>query len=363
MKIVVLPYRDAYFWNEYGTAVRDLQIIELLSRNHDVTVINRPVSIYERLLTKPLKSSKVNRLEKRIQFVDSTSFDLFSPLKKRRWTRTCYSNIVKRLTLEFDQLKEPYIFLDFSPFAKIELDSVYAIYWYDLIDNFTKHNRFTVKEKSLVSLKYQELSIGADVVTGVSESAISEIEHRKKYVLPNGVYVDCEEIQPKSKSANTEFDFAFVGFITDKLDVAFLNELAQNFKVAIFGQFFDNSIQRKLSSNIYIGGKFSYENIGRIMSRFSVGLLPYKADKTHDESPLKLYEYFKYGKPCLASLDYEVSSVYYFNYNKHDCNELKNAIKKYLAVSGKDIVKNEIENSWVLENRISDFLISRLNVK
>lgn len=33
MRIIVVPYRDAYFHNSYGPAVRDLQIIEVLSKN------------------------------------------------------------------------------------------------------------------------------------------------------------------------------------------------------------------------------------------------------------------------------------------------------------------------------------------
>lgn len=49
MKFIIIGYRDAYFWNEYGTSVRDLQIAEILSRKYHVTFINRPVSIYERL--------------------------------------------------------------------------------------------------------------------------------------------------------------------------------------------------------------------------------------------------------------------------------------------------------------------------
>ncbi len=52
MRFIIVGYRDAYFWNEFGTSVRDLQIAEILSRENEVIFINRPVSIYERLLNK-----------------------------------------------------------------------------------------------------------------------------------------------------------------------------------------------------------------------------------------------------------------------------------------------------------------------
>lgn len=366
MKIIVLPYRDAYFWNEYGTAVRDLQIIALLAKSHDVTVINRPVSVYERLLNKPKKNSTYDLEGVDISFVDSTSFDLLSPLKGRRWTRTCYAKLVKSVMEKMDKEEEPYILLDFTPFAKVEIKAEYVIYWYDLIDNFTKHNRFSKEERSLVHEKYSEVSLNASFITGVSAMAISEIDHMDKYVIPNGVYVESVVSGAQDLlhlNQNYEFDFAFVGFITDKLDLEFVNKLADKYKVAIFGQFFDSGVKSRLNKNIFLGGKFKYSDISTIMDRFSVGLLPYRENLTHDESPLKLYEYFKHGKPCLASLDYEVASKYYLNYNSCDEVQLKDIISRFFEISGSDTVKKEIDSSWFLENRISEFLRDKVNVR
>lgn len=80
MKFIILGYRDAYFWNQYGTSVRDLQIAEIIAREHKVIFINRPVSLYERLLSKKAEFSKIPHPN--ITFVDTTSYNLLGPLKK-----------------------------------------------------------------------------------------------------------------------------------------------------------------------------------------------------------------------------------------------------------------------------------------
>lgn len=54
-KFIIIPYRDQYFVNKFGWTVRDLMIIHALNaseRVESIIVVNRPVSIYERLISK-----------------------------------------------------------------------------------------------------------------------------------------------------------------------------------------------------------------------------------------------------------------------------------------------------------------------
>ncbi|HHG3265197.1 TPA: hypothetical protein ACPVX8_002914 [Vibrio parahaemolyticus] len=356
MDIVVLPYRDAYFWNEFGTSVRDLQIIEILSRSHQVTVINRPVSIYERFLNKRKNQSTYKKLDN-IEFIDETSFDVFGPIKGREWTVSCYDNILEQQLIKVDSKGKPFIFLDFSPFAlpnKIErFDNL--IYWYDLIDNFTIHNRFSEQEKRLVSEKYKFVSANADYVTAVSEKAITCIKSKNKSVLNNGVY-DGEIVDSMTPNSDFSFDFGFVGFITDKLDVDFINHLAEKYKVGVWGKVFDKETERKLSPKVYIGGAFKYSDLSNIISKFRVGLIPYLKDRLHDESPLKMYEYFKYLKPCVASINFEINSDYYYNYNDFTLDNMEDMLSEAIEKSGDISIRKEIKEDWYLSVKVKNTL-------
>lgn len=149
MKFIIIGYRDAYFWNEYGTSVRDLQIAEILSRKYHVTFINRPVSIYERLKNKKKAKSEYKAYSNRITFIDHTSYDLIGPLFGRIWTKYCYKKILNRISSLFT---DDSIIIDFTPIAELEFKNNKRItYWYDLIDNFSIHNRFSEKEKKSCS--------------------------------------------------------------------------------------------------------------------------------------------------------------------------------------------------------------------
>ena len=139
MKFIIVGYRDSYFWNDFGTSVRDLQIAEILSRNYEVIFINRPVSIYERILHKKKCNAVYKKYSERIKFIDTTSYDPFGPLKGRLWTEKCYQNIFDKVLKNHLQNRDgkKIIVIDFTPLAKLNYkkdENVY--YWYDLIDNF-----------------------------------------------------------------------------------------------------------------------------------------------------------------------------------------------------------------------------------
>lgn len=90
------------------------------------------------------------------------------------------------------------------------------------------------------------------------------------------------------------------------------------------------------------------------MKTFQVGLIPYLESRSHDGSPLKLYEYLHYGKPVLTSIDYEITGSAIVNYNKRNLDEtllyltsiLKNPTSKQEIISmlrREDYLENKIE--------------------
>lgn len=354
--ILFIPYRDLYFWSRYGSAVRDLQFLEVLSDSeyvNSVTVLNRPVSLYERVLNK--KKRIFNYVN--VDIIDVTSFDLFGPLKKRSWTVDCYSDQINSFVTQYCQHgKNTLLVIDFTPFATFPLvQSNKVIYWYDMIDNFTKHNCFSDNEKMLVDKKYQYVAENYQFLTAVSSAAANDIikYHNLPYdVLPNGVF-NSKFAENGGGNNSMEYDFGFVGFVTDKFDVDFVCSLAEKYSVVVYGEVYDKRISNKLSAHgVYVKGRFTYNELPNLISSFKIGLLPYLLEKSHDGSPLKLYEYFKNNTPCITSIDYEYSSKYIVNYKT--TKNLKSDIEVLMSFNGTEDISNSIPSEFYLGCRINN---------
>lgn len=356
--ILFIPYRDLYFWHCYGSAVRDLQFLEVLSDNkhvNSITVLNRPVSLYERILNK--RKQKFNYDS--VNVIDVTSFDLLGPLKKRAWTVGCYNENVDLFVSKYCQHgKNTLLVIDFTPFAIFPLvRSDRVMYWYDMIDNFTKHNCFSEQEKRLVDLKYQYVAANYHFMTAVSSAAANAItKHRMLNfdIVPNGVFTSKFSDRVQCNKA-AEYDFGFVGFVTDKFDVDFVCSLAKRYSVVVYGEVYDKSVSNKLRSNgVHIKGRFTYNELPRLIASFKIGLLPYLIEKSHDGSPLKLYEYLKNNTPCITSIDYEFTCPYVINYNE---NEISKELVEWMFSSCGDIkISLSMPDNAYLKNVLSSTL-------
>lgn len=358
---IIFPYRDLYFSKKFGYSVRDLQIIKTLkedSRVKKITIINRPVSFYERIYRK-----RYNSLIKDLKFFDVTSFDLIGPFKGRKWTETCYSKylgIIKNRYLDGDDSLLKNVVLDFLPIAKIDYELFDNCYiWYDLIDNFTKHNRFDAAEKILTSEKYEYVNSYADLVTGVSELAIKEFTVKKK-VVSNGI---CGN--PKILEGNSRYTFGFIGFVTDKFNIEFVELLANSgYKIGIYGKSYDKNVTNRLKrhNNIDVYGGFNKSDLPNIMQTFDIGLLPYISEKSHDGSPLKLYEYLNYGKPTVSTEIYEIKNEFIFVYKPGHMSDLFDFIENCILEQkgGRSIyrekVMSSIKNEYLLSKKVSETL-------
>jgi hypothetical protein len=117
----------------------------------------------------------------------------------------------------------------------------------------------------------------------------------------------------------------------------FIKRLADNFTVAIYGDFYDQKVKAELESldNVWLIGGFHYAQLSTICKTFKVGLLPYRQEISHDGSPLKLYEYLRYCKPVLTSIDYELTDQRYItNYRKVEVTNA--ALIQMINLSGEE---------------------------
>lgn len=369
---IVFPYRDHYYERKYGTVVRDHQIIKALSENRrvkSVSVINRPISIYEKVLWKH-GTFPLNESDKILQ-CEILSLDLVGPIKKRLWAEYCYDayyDEVKKYLDKDDGVIN--VILDFTPIAKIQYEKFEnCIIWYDVIDNFSLHNRYSEIEKIKVLEKYKKVENTANLITGVSQKSLDEFEHANKIVVHNGLLtkaVDCDLL-------NDPCEFGFVGFVSDKFDIELLRNLTQatNRRAVIYGKIQDKGIEKQLNDidSVTVMGEFRGYDLPSIMKTFKIGLIPYLKSKSHDESPLKLYEYLNYGKPVISSEEYEINNEYVHKYHDIDGlndfvdNSLKEISFKHSEVVEK--VKDKLTKNDFWEEKIEKILsvISGFNIE
>lgn len=221
-----------------------------------------------------------------------------------------------------DKSRGQKIMLDFHPFyiPPVELIKK-GFYWYDVIDNFAKHNRFTLEERKIVEEKYRFVREHADIVTGVTQKAVEQFD--RSFVMPNRLLK--EDWNQLETEGEPKYDFGFLGFITDKIDIELIAGLAAvGHSIFLCGHCYQKEIERKLRNipNVTMYGGFSSVDVPRLLNQFRVGLIPYKVEKLHDESPIKFFQYVSGGKPVVTSTQFNdveklfVGFVHYYKTNE-----------------------------------------------
>lgn len=356
---IIFPYRDSYFRLRYGSAVRDLQIVDALASNGrvgNIFLVNRPVSLYERVLGKRFAGPYTGF--PKVNIIDTTSFDLFGPLTKRKWLSSCYRNI---RTIPKKRGARVTVVLDFLPIGEIDYEAFGADYiWYDLIDNFRIHNRYDEVERGLVDQKYKYVTKYANLVTGVSKKAVQDFPN--SMIVSNGAGLSIKSDQFMERQTPA-YDFGFIGFITDKFDIAVIESISKlGYTILVAGEFYDKKVMNTLMKikNVRLYGGFDQENIPVIVSQFRVGLIPYIKSKLHDESPLKLYQYLKYGRPVMTSVQYEIMSeniVCYGNMAPHEMAQAFGKLLERASMPGNvDVVRSTITKEHYWDYKIEKIL-------
>lgn len=358
INLVALCYRGSYFYKQYGPAIRDLQMTLTLKKINcvSVTILERPVSIPERVLGKTYDRSLSDDFE--ISVHDKTTCDFIGPAFRRLWFEKLIPGFLDQYLEELRCDDSLNIFLDFMPIGAPTKTALKGwFYWYDFIDNFTKHNRFNYFERKAALRKYNFVKQHADLLTFVTHECRESVDPLseaagRSVILTNKVFeTEFAATDVKfSHTTKTLFDFGFIGFITDKFDLQAVMELAENYTVAIYGDFFDSSIKRQLNRmpNVTLFGGFHYSELAAICETFCVGLLPYLKEKSHDGSPLKLYEYLRYRRPVVTSIDYEViNSDFIFNYKENGFEA--EALERLIGLAGSEALDNLLQKDDYFE--------------
>ncbi len=187
---------------------------------------------------------------------------------------------------------------------------------YDILDDLSIYDpdEHGMPAERRVAHFHPDVVAAADVVT-VSSDSLAE-QHREErpdlIVVPNGVEPErYAEPQPRpddlpdSKMPLIGYHGAVAPWFDFDLYAA-VAELVPNCQFVVVGPIDPRASERagRLAAlpNVMMLGERPSDLIPRYVQRFDVGTIPFVVDPmTRGVSPLKMYEYFAAGKPCVAT--------------------------------------------------------------
>jgi hypothetical protein len=353
--VAVIPYRTMNFAKTFGLTVRDLMILRALEDCKAVTTIDwfeRPSLFVENILSRGSRPS----LASTTRVHSKTTFNPIPPLLKRRmWPVDSLRTHEPSLQTWANRTHNTKVLLDFHPLYIPDerlLSVPGLIYWYDLIDDFQKHNVYTAEQQQAVKRKYNFVRARGAFVTGVSDAAVSSFPGG--VTLPNRLLRSAWADNPVAESHfnRPTFDLGFTGFITDKFDIAFVRRVAaMGYKVLIRGKAYHRHVADELSSidGVEVGPEFHASEQAAILHQFSIGIIPYIPERCHEESPIKLVQYLVSGRPVLLSKPFgaleQEFRPWISIYRNQDDQELKQTIDGLLAATNDPSLKQAVDRS------------------
>lgn len=189
---------------------------------------------------------------------------------------------------------------------------------YDSIDDFGAFEGW--HDPAVMDAYDRALLRRADLVTASSDGLVERArkERTQAELLPNGVelryFPSDAPAQPIEKPAGAKV-FGFVGALYDWIDLELIDALATQrpqdlvvlvgpLRASLAGAV--ERLQRR--PNVRFIGPVPHTEVARWVQAFDACLLPFRRNRlTESVNPLKLYEYFALGKPCLATAIPEIA--------------------------------------------------------
>jgi glycosyltransferase involved in cell wall biosynthesis len=238
---------------------------------------------------------------------------------------------------------------------------------FDLVDNFVGAK--SGREKYHLQQSQNKLAQHATVVTANSLYLHQQlVKHNSNTVLvPQGF----DELAFKTAKKHKLFPsnkpiIGYVGGINNRIDFKTMIALAQRhpeWEFWFWGKIQpdnQNSWQKEWLQLTTLpnckSGSCDRDKLAQIYSRFSVGIIPYDTSKEFNKycHPMKIFEYFYFGKPVVASSIYELSQKKYDEYviiadnlSKWE-KSISDYIRRPLTISQKTKAKKfAISQSWI----------------
>lgn len=365
----IISYRKLSFARKFGFTVRDLMILKSLIGSNDISTINwleRPDTILEVFDKRPPSLEQYTKLNApRV-----TDWNLLGALRHgRAWAATSFFQ--HQELSKPTSAQSPRIVLDFSPFFIPSIEYLKgASYWYDVIDNFLLHNRFSPRQLDAVARKYRFVKENANFITGVTAKSLSPFGRGE--VVPNQL-IRSDWLE-HDNMIDKPYDFGFIGFITDKFDIKLLRSLSERgYKTHIAGQSYDNKVLNEIKGTpgVTYSGPFNSSQARDLLATFNVGLIPYLREKLHDESPIKFFQYICAGLPVIMSTSFNKIElnfskfIHYYNIENIDllCDFYENIRLNYSETSNSIRHLASIQKNMFWDDSIALHANSALNAR
>lgn len=229
-----------------------------------------------------------------------------------------------------------------------------------------KHSGFKSNSEEFNILENELIKISDLVVYSnkLVEEDIRKLNPKKMLYVPNGVNIRLlknysVDIPEEYKNIPKPVVF-YVGALNYWFDTDLLIEAAEKFKefsFVIVGPYNENieRLKSKNFKNVFYLGPKKHSEIGKYMYNSDVGIIPFKV-KEYSElvnaiHPLKLYEYFYFELPVVASKWKELESIkspaFLYNTKEEFFSMLKKAVDKKKDKNYTLTLKKFAENnSW-----------------
>ena len=292
--VVFVPYRPIWYYERLGPCVRDWAMIEAASALCNLAgvpawIIDRPMFMpWRRTHLRDTTSYRsIADLLPTGQIVAQCQVPLVAALLHGRRASAPYiEQSLRKLKREYDSL----LVLDFDPFGEFAAPSG-AQHWFDEIDDFSKHRRIPKRDR-LAFLKKR-----------LSPHAIhtaSSLESIEGVAVPNWMFTP---VTPDNSSDRFPYEFGYIGYVDNKLDIDLVARLAERGPVGIWGKILDRDIHRRLAATtgVDLMGEYDTTQLQEIIGQFRVGTIPFLVDRIHGNSPIKYYQYSAAHKSCLST--------------------------------------------------------------
>ncbi len=328
MNIIMIPFHDYKKWINEGFRTRDAHLCEHFEKDdrvEKVLVINRPVSLAERLLKRnnwKTSGGEVVYCKDNVQISKMSSkvwcIDIFVPdflkvaIQKKKWWFTSfnYKKVADAINNAVDilDMKDNILLLQ-NPMAIGAVKNVKTNkFAFDAIDNWMYHPQ--MKDKELIKANYQYVEDNADVIFTVSEAlADSFSSHPNVKWIPNGVDKQFFSAAVKEYKKTNKITIGYVGKIQERVDFDLVEKCLVEFedvKFLFIGPAYSQgkriSELEKKYKNIEFTGDIHYNNLPDHLKDVHIAIIPHKVDEfTNSMNPLKLYEYLAAGKPVVST--------------------------------------------------------------
>lgn len=246
---------------------------------------------------------------------------------------------------------EPYTLICYSPFdAYLEMKNC-NLTVYECVDDHSSYPEYAhIKEK--ITKAESLLMKKADIVTSTT---LSLKEKNKKWrddiaLMPNGVDFcifqksNVESPAPEDLTGIRRPIIIYVGAIYEWFNLPLVRKMCDihpEWGIVLIGP--ERILAKKtLPKNLYYLGIKDWKLIPSYLKAADVGIIPFiETDLTRNVNPLKLYDYFAVGLPCVSSFMFEIKKFeepYILEIAKNDDDFIK-AIERNIGKKDRKLDK------------------------